>query len=70
MPTKEGINTLATKTELKAEHDKIGKLQTHDLSLFIGLSYFFHDGAQNLLIFQPILSPFTTPIGLTETSLA
>ena len=44
------------------------KKQTFDLSLFIGQSYFFNDGAQNLLIFQLILNTFTMPAGLKEIS--
>ena len=39
-----------TKAELKTEQDKIVKLQTYDLSFFIGQSYFFNDGAQLYLI--------------------
>ena len=39
----EEIKTLATKAELKAEQDKIVKLQTYDLSLCIGQSYFVND---------------------------
>ena len=38
LATKEEIKTLATKTKLKAEQDKMVKLQTYDLSLFIGPS--------------------------------
>ena len=34
------VATLATKAELKAEHDKIVKLQTHDLSYFLGKNCF------------------------------
>ena len=54
LKTKEEIKPLATKAELKAEQDKIVKLQTYDSSLFIGQSYFSNDGAQLYLIFQPI----------------
>ena len=36
---KEERNQLARKAELKAEQDKIVKIQTYDLSLFIGQSY-------------------------------
>ena len=43
--TTEKIKTLALKAELNAEKDKIVKLQTCDLSLFIGQSYFNNDGA-------------------------
>ena len=46
------MNKLATKAELKAEQDKRVKLQTYDLSLFIGQSYFVSDGAQLHLILQ------------------
>ena len=35
-------------------HDKIVNLQTYDLSLFIGQSYFVNDGAQLYLILQPL----------------
>ena len=48
------MKTLATKAELKAERKKILKPQTHDLSLFIGQSYFVNNGAQNCLILQPL----------------
>ena len=51
---KNEIKSLATTAELKAEQDKIGKLQTYDLSLFIYQSYFFNDGAQLYLIFQTL----------------
>ena len=49
--TKE-TKTWATKAELKTEQDKIVNLQTYDLSLFIGQSYFNNDGAQFYLLFQ------------------
>ena len=50
LPTKDEIKRLATKAELKAEQDKIVKLQTYDLSVFIGQSYFCNNGPQNFLI--------------------
>ena len=59
LTTKEEIKALATNTELKAEQDKIVKLQTYDLSLFIVQSYFQNNGAQLYLIFQPIYKTFT-----------
>ena len=34
--------------------NKILKLQAYDLSLFVGQSFFFNDGAQNYLIFRPL----------------
>ena len=34
---------------------KLVKLQTYDLSLFIGQSYFINDGTQLYLILQPVL---------------
>ena len=42
---REKIKTLATKSESKPEQDKIVKLQTYDLILFISQSYTFNDGA-------------------------
>ena len=61
------MKILATKVELKAEQDKIEKLQTNDSSLFIGQSYFVNDESQNFLIFQPIFKIFTMPAGLTDS---
>ena len=40
--------------DIKKLQDKIEKLQTYDSSLFIGQSYFFNDGVQLYLIFQPL----------------
>ena len=54
MTTKEEMKTLATKAELKVEQDKRVKLQTYDLSLFIGQSCFLNDGAKLYLILQPL----------------
>ena len=52
---------LSIKTELKAEQDsKIVKLQAYDLTLFIGQSYFFSDGASFYLIFSPFYHPSKT----------
>ena len=45
------IATLATKAELKAEQDKIVKLQVCDSIYFLGKSHFEEDGAQNNLVF-------------------
>ena len=49
---REEIKLLATKVELKAEQDKIVKLETYDLSLFIGQRYFVNDGLH--LVRQPL----------------
>ena len=46
------------------------KLQIYDSNLFIGQSYFFHDGSKNFSIFQPILNTFTMATSLTETIVA
>ena len=54
LPTKEKMKKLVTKAELKAEQDKRVKLQTYDVSLFVGQSYFVSDGAQLYLILQPL----------------
>ena len=56
LATKEEMKKLATKAKLKAERDEIIKLQTYDLSLFIGESYFVNDGAQLFIILQPLYS--------------
>ena len=50
-----------TKAELEEEQDKIVKLLTYDLSLFISQSY---DGSQNFLIFQPIFNTYAMAAGL------
>ena len=46
---------------------KTGKLQTFDLSFFIGKSYFSNDGSQNLLIFQILFKTFTMPAAIPDT---
>ena len=46
LATKKDIKKSATKAKLKAEQDKVVKLQTYDLSLFIDQSYFINGGAQ------------------------
>ena len=46
--------TLATKTELKVEQNKIIKLKGFDSSNFWGKSHFEDDGTQNYLVFQPM----------------
>ena len=38
--TKKGIKILATKSKLKAEQGKIENLQTHNLSDFLGKTFF------------------------------
>ena len=45
LATKEEIKTLATKAELKTEKDKIVKLETHDLSYFLGKTFFGDDAS-------------------------
>ena len=49
----EKIKTLATKAELKAEPDKIVKLETHDSSYFLVKIFFGDDGSQNMFVYQP-----------------
>ena len=52
---KNGIKIkLTTKPELKAEEDKIVKIQTYYLSPFFGQSYFVYDGAELYSILQPL----------------
>ena len=49
-------------TSNKAKHllveNELNKLETFDLSYFIGKNYFEEDGSQNYLVFQPISSYF------------
>ena len=58
------LATLATKAELKAEQDKIKKIQAFDLSYFHDKNYFGKDDAQNYLVFQPINRYFKKIIGV------
>ena len=39
-----------------AEQDEIVKLQTLDLSYFLGQNFFGDDGFQNMFVYQPALS--------------
>ena len=50
--------TLATKTELKVEQNKITKLRAFDSSYFRGKSHFEEGGTQNYLFFQPVYRYF------------
>ena len=43
---KEEIKTFPAKAELKAEQDKIVKLETHGLSYFLDKKFFGDDGSQ------------------------
>ena len=52
--TKQEIKKLGRKPELKAEQDKIVKLQTYDLSHFTGQRYFANNLAQLYLVLQPL----------------
>ena len=45
---------LVSKSQVDTSREKIAKLQTFDLSYFIGKNYFLDDGSKNYLIFQPI----------------
>ena len=49
---KKKVAPLATKAELKAEQDKIVKLQVFDWNWFWGKSHFEDDGTQNYLVFH------------------
>ena len=49
---------LATKAELKAEQDKITKIQASDSIFFQGKNHFEDDGSQNYLVFQPMYKYF------------
>ena len=52
------VATLATKAELKAEQDKIVKLQAFDSSYFHGKNKFEDDVNQNYSVFQPMCRCF------------
>ena len=49
-------------TKNKTDHllvqNELNKLKTFDLSFFIGKNYFEEDGAQNYLVFEPIIRYF------------
>ena len=53
---KEEIKTLAAMAELKAEVDKIVKLETHGLSYFLGKKFLGDDDSQNMFIYQQTLN--------------
>ena len=57
----------SNKTKHVLVENELKKLQTFDLSLFIGQSYLNNDGAQLYLIFQPIYKTITTFSGLKDT---
>ena len=52
------ISSNTAKAELKAEQDKIIKLQVFDSSYVRGKSHFENNGIQNYLVFQPIYRYF------------
>ena len=49
------LPTLATKAELKADQNKMLKLQTLDLIYFCGKFYFGNDGFQSMFVYQATL---------------
>ena len=38
---------------MKADQDKIVKLETNDLNYFLGKNFFGDDGSQNMFVYQP-----------------
>ena len=56
--------------ELKAEQDERKDLQTSDLNLLIGQSYFFSVTLKIFLIFQPTFDSFGMPGDLTASLIA
>ena len=65
---KKVLATLATKVALKAEQDKIIKLQAFGSSYFRGKSNFEDDGAQNCLVFHPMYRYFKKISNTERTS--
>ena len=55
--------------KLATNKDQMEKLQTFDLSFFIGKSYFSYDESQNYLIFEPVYNTFIR-LTCTETIIA
>ena len=47
-----------SKTENVLVENELNKLKTFDSSYFIGKSHFEEDGAQNYLVFQPLIRYF------------
>ena len=47
---------MATKAKLKAERDKLAKLETYDLSYFFDKNIFGDDDSQNMFVYQPTFS--------------
>ena len=52
------VAMLAAKTEVKAEQDRLTKLQAFDSSYFRAKSHFEDDGTQNYLVFQSMYKYF------------
>ena len=52
------VATLATKAELKAEKNKIEKLEAFNISYFLGKSHFEEHGTKNYLVFQSLYRYF------------
>ena len=56
----------SNKTKHLLVESVLKKLQTFDSSIFVSQSYFYNDGAQLFLIFQPIIKTITLFPGLLE----
>ena len=52
LATKEEIKTLVAKAKFKAKQDKIVKLETHDLSYFLGNFFFGDNCSQNMFVYE------------------
>lgn len=59
------VSILARKSKLKAEQDKITKLQAFDSNYIRGKNHFVDDGTKNYLVFQQMYKYFTN-IGNTD----
>ena len=54
---------MATKAKLKAERDKLAKLETYDLSYFFDKNIFGDDDSQNMFVYQPRRTLITFLVG-------
>ena len=52
--------------EYTKNEKKVGKIQTHDSSVFICQNYFGNERSRNFSMFQSVSKTFTMPAGFTD----